>query len=313
MAALVPIAADRADALSALAHPANGATSKSHARSHPREAEMRGPVAATAVDTATASATCASASRSCGACAAARSTPPTTSAAKKGSSEALPAPIQAPRAPRPHLSHPRRSSLRARKRASPSAGVKRSPRTTRERAVRARADDRNRGRKRAQTGSRGRTSLDRPERGRADPSPTGTSIRACAPCERTTGRLCPPGATTNRLAFYMGCRANRRKGHVSCDTHEDSNADSRMQASSCLSSNRRSCSARGHAGPLERRCRGRAARGGCGRRRRRLRGVASVASGGGRRGRVRPVPPAESTTTGDGGRPDRVDRHRAAV
>ena len=46
--------------------------------------------------------------------------------------------------------------------------------------------------KAAQTGGRGRTSLDRPERGRADPSPTGTSIRACAPCERTTGRRRPP-------------------------------------------------------------------------------------------------------------------------
>jgi hypothetical protein len=47
--------------------------------------------------------------------------------------------------------------------------ARRSPRTTRERAVRAHADDRNRGRKRAQTGARNRTSLDRPERGRASP------------------------------------------------------------------------------------------------------------------------------------------------
>jgi hypothetical protein len=37
-----------------------------------------------------------------------------------------------------------------------------------------------------------RTSLDRPERGRANPSPTGTPIRACAPCERTTGPPTPP-------------------------------------------------------------------------------------------------------------------------
>jgi hypothetical protein len=35
--------------------------------------------------------------------------------------------------------------------------------------------------KAAQTGARARTSLDRPERGPADPSPSGTSIRACAP------------------------------------------------------------------------------------------------------------------------------------
>ena len=38
----------------------------------------------------------------------------------------------------------------------------------------------------------GRTPLDRPERGRANPSPTGTSVRACAPFERTTGRRRPP-------------------------------------------------------------------------------------------------------------------------
>jgi hypothetical protein len=77
-------------------------------------------------------------------------------------------------------------------RASPQRCQRRPLRTTRERAVRARADDRNRERKRAQTGGRSRTSLDRPERGRVDPFPTGTSIRACAPCERTTGRRRPP-------------------------------------------------------------------------------------------------------------------------
>ena len=43
MAALVPIAADRADALSALAHPANGATSKSHARSTRAKRKCVGP------------------------------------------------------------------------------------------------------------------------------------------------------------------------------------------------------------------------------------------------------------------------------
>jgi hypothetical protein len=82
----------------------------------------------------------------------------------------------------------------AREQAPAPPSVPLLPRTTRERTVRARADDRNRGRKRAQTGGHGRTSLDRPERGRANPSPTGTPIRACAPCERTTGRRRRPTA-----------------------------------------------------------------------------------------------------------------------
>jgi len=100
-------------------------------------------------------------------------------------------------------------------------------------------------RPRAHTGGRGRTSGDRPECGRANPSPTATSVRACAPCERTTGRRRPPprhpaarhrrpsrGADgppqparrapssparrPDRLAFYMGYCPHRRKGHVSC-------------------------------------------------------------------------------------------------
>jgi hypothetical protein len=75
---------------------------------------------------------------------------------------------------------------------APRARTRRLPQTTRERAVRARADDRNRGRKRAQTGGHGRTSLDR----RAWPSEplphTGTSLRACARFESTTGRRRPP-------------------------------------------------------------------------------------------------------------------------
>ena len=50
-------------------------------------------------------------------------------------------------------------------------------RTRCERAVRARADDRHRGRKRAQTGGHRRTSLDRPKRGRANPSPRRDLIR----------------------------------------------------------------------------------------------------------------------------------------
>jgi transposase, IS30 family len=54
--------------------------------------------------------------------------------------------------------------------------------------------------KAAQTGARGRTSLDRPEGGRANPSPTGTSILACAPCERATGRRRRP--PRNRAAQY---------------------------------------------------------------------------------------------------------------
>jgi hypothetical protein len=95
---------------------------------------------------------------------------------------------------------PARSCFRVRLRQSGRALRPRSEGTTRERAVRTRADDRNRGRKRAQTGARGRTSLDRPERGRADPSPTGTSIPACAPCERTTGRRRP--LPRNRAAPY---------------------------------------------------------------------------------------------------------------
>jgi hypothetical protein len=75
---------------------------------------------------------------------------------------------------------------------SPLDAGRRSLRTTRERAVRARADDHNRARKRAQTGGHGRTSLDRPERGRADP-PTGTSIRACAPVRgRRAAYAAPP-------------------------------------------------------------------------------------------------------------------------
>ena len=43
-------------------------------------------------------------------------------------------------------------------------------------------------------------SRDRPECGRADPSPTATSIRARAPCERTTGRRRRP--PRNRAARY---------------------------------------------------------------------------------------------------------------
>jgi hypothetical protein len=128
-------------------------------------------------------------------------------------------------------------------RSSPPIPTRRLLRTTRERAVRARADDRNRGRKRAQASARRRTSPDRPENRRADPSPTGTSIRACAPYERTTGRRGPPprnraaryrrlaggangrpqpapGAPSSparrpgRLAFYMGYCANRREDRV---------------------------------------------------------------------------------------------------
>ena len=57
-----------------------------------------------------------------------------------------------------------------------------------------------------------RTSLDRPERGRANPSPTGTSIRACAPCERTTGRLCPPGATTQSPCLLHGLSRESPEG-----------------------------------------------------------------------------------------------------
>jgi hypothetical protein len=56
-------------------------------------------------------------------------------------------------------------------RSSPPSRFGRSLETSSERAVRARSDDRNRGRKRAHSGGHGRTSLDRPERGRANPSP----------------------------------------------------------------------------------------------------------------------------------------------
>jgi len=81
-----------------------------------------------------------------------------------------------------------RHLARREERSSRSRGDSPLLRTTYERAVWARADDRNRGRQRAQTGGRGRTSLDCPERGRANPSPTETSIRACARVERTTRR-----------------------------------------------------------------------------------------------------------------------------
>jgi hypothetical protein len=90
---------------------------------------------------------------------------------------------------------------------SPLDAGRRSLRTTRERAVRARADDRNRARKRAQTGGHGRTSLDRPERSRANPSPTGAPIRACAPCERTTGRRRRPTAQSG----FLDIGARRRR------------------------------------------------------------------------------------------------------
>jgi hypothetical protein len=115
-------------------------------------------------------------------------------------------------------------------------------RTTRERAVR-------RVRTTATAGESGRTrapgrpSLNRPERRRAGPPPpTGTPIRARAPCEGTTGpRRRPPrnraarhrrprgrhdrpqpaaGAPSSparrpdRLAFYMGCCADRGEGRV---------------------------------------------------------------------------------------------------
>jgi hypothetical protein len=56
-------------------------------------------------------------------------------------------------------------------RAHESRSAVRPLRTTRECADRARADDRDRRRKRALTGGHGRTSLDRPERGRATPPP----------------------------------------------------------------------------------------------------------------------------------------------
>jgi hypothetical protein len=121
--------------------------------------------------------------------------------------------------------------------------------TTRERAVRARGDDRNRRRSEHKTGSRGRTSLDRPERVRADPSPTGTSIRACGtvtgrraadvlatqsraaryrrPAERRHGRPQPaagppssPARRPDRLAFYMGYCPHRRTGHERCGTRD---------------------------------------------------------------------------------------------
>ena len=81
-----------------------------------------------------------------------------------------------------------RSCIRRWKRSSRQGRCRRSLGTTRERAVPARADDRNRGRKRAQIGGHGRTSRDGPERGRANPFPTGTSIRPGACFERTTGR-----------------------------------------------------------------------------------------------------------------------------
>ena len=71
------------------------------------------------------------------------------------------------------------------KRASPSSGVGRTLWTTGERAVQPCADDRNRGRKRAQTGP-GVDRLLIVLRRRTDPSPTGTPIRGRVRCKRTT-------------------------------------------------------------------------------------------------------------------------------
>jgi hypothetical protein len=85
------------------------------------------------------------------------------------------------RRPASRSPHGTRLPLSDRMRASRNAPRRLSLGTTRERAVRARAEDRNRGRKRAQTGGRGRTSVDRPERGRADPPPPG----------RPSGHACP--------------------------------------------------------------------------------------------------------------------------
>ena len=71
---------------------------------------------------------------------------------------------------------------------------------------------------RAHTGGRGRTSRDRPECGRANPSPTATSIRACAPYERTTGRRRPPprhpAARHRRLAGGAHGRPNQQPAPV---------------------------------------------------------------------------------------------------
>jgi hypothetical protein len=122
----------------------------------------------------------------------------------------------------------------------PGMPIRRSQRTTRECAVRARADDRNRGRKRAQTGGHGRTSLDRPERGRANPSPAGRpsgDARALrgrraadgrrhaiglldigASCRRrqwssstSSRRPSSPARRPDRLAVCMGYRSSRRE------------------------------------------------------------------------------------------------------
>jgi hypothetical protein len=102
------------------------------------------------------------------------------------------------------------------------------------------------GRKRAQTGARGRPSLDRPERGSADPcppgrpsgharlsdddgpprpgaTPSGCSISASR--RRRHGRPQPaagapssPARRPDRLADYMGYYPHRRTGHMRCAT-----------------------------------------------------------------------------------------------
>jgi hypothetical protein len=57
--------------------------------------------------------------------------------------------------------------------------------------------------------ARGRTSPDRPERGLADPSATGTPIRGRPPCESTTGRRRPPPRNPG-CSIWASCR--RRHG-----------------------------------------------------------------------------------------------------
>jgi hypothetical protein len=116
--------------------------------------------------------------------------------------------------------------------------------TTRERAVRARADDGNRGRKAAQTGARRRTSFELPsgplphrdvhpgmrvlweDDGPPTPAATQSGCSMSASHPRCHGRPQPaagapssPARRPDRLAFYVGCCADRRAGEVICGSH----------------------------------------------------------------------------------------------